>query len=81
MYLVKRVLFLFIAILIVNPILFSQEIPKKPTKITEESVNQICNEVINNALNEERPKLLNETKKIVEEAIKSAQEENKKTLE
>lgn len=71
-----------IAFIISLPLLLNaQESPKKPVKITEETVNQICNDAITKYFNEEKPKLLEENKKMIEEAIKASQEENKKTLE
>ncbi len=76
----KDLIFIVIFILIALPI-FSQEAPKKPLKINEETINQICSDAINKYFSEEKPKLLEEHKKLVEEAVKSAQEENKKTLE
>ncbi|MGC9042978.1 MAG: alginate export family protein [Myxococcota bacterium] len=76
----KRILFVFI-VLCIPLFLSAQDAPKKPVKITEETVNQICNDAITKFFSEERPKLIEENKKIIEEAIKAAQEENKKTLE
>jgi len=74
--------FVLISIFALSSALFAQETPpKKPVKITEETVLQISNEAINKFYNEEKPKIIEESKKIVEEAVKSAQEENKKTLE
>lgn len=81
MYVAKRVILIVIILLMFSPILSSQEAPKKPVKITEESVNQICNDAINNSLSEERPRLIEETKKIVEEAIKASEEDQRKRLE
>jgi len=74
-------LIVFIAVMICSTLLAQENQPKKPGKITEETVLQISSDAINRFYNDEKPKLLDETKKIVEEAVKAAQEENKKSLE
>ncbi|MCX7958254.1 MAG: hypothetical protein N3B13_04340, partial [Deltaproteobacteria bacterium] len=77
----KTLIFTIVFVLIAPFTAFTQESPKKPVKITEETVNQICTEAINKYFNEERPKLIEENKKITEEAVKASQEEIKKMLE
>lgn len=78
----NRMYALLAAIFLFTPVfLLAQETPKKPTKLTEETVNQICNDAINKYFNEERQKFIEESKRLIEEAIKASQEENRKTLE
>ncbi len=77
----KRLIIPLFILLFASVSVFAQEAPKKPVKLTEETVNQISTEAINKFFSEERPKLLEENKKAIEEAIKTSQEENKKILE
>ncbi len=72
---------IFLIFLDISIPIYAQDAPKKPLKINEETVNQICNEAIIRYFTEERPKLIEDNKKLIEEAVKSAQEENKKALE